>query len=635
MLKPYLYTGIILLALLNITAPANAGLLVDNTPASLPHEMRTSLAPGANVPWFRQGLTMMALGVVASALLILPLWQRERKLRFEKKRLQKALGERDRRLKSHHRIIRRQAARLRKIDGMKNRFFTNITHEFRTPLSLIIGPVEQAIIEQPPPRVFERRMQGVLKNANHILNLINQLLDLAKIENGQMKLDLVKGDLVAHTAEVVKRFQTQAQQKQQRLIFLSSEKELNTSFDQDKWDKILYNLIANALYHTPREGCIQVYLGRSSQENQKCLSLEIKDSGSGMPPEELNHIFKRFYQAQAQSSARREGTGIGLALVYELVKLQLGEIQVHSHPGQGTSFSISMPEMEQDAPVAPLVETDFSPNSPPASAAENTTVAAGPDAPPFYLDILIVEDQEDMREYIRQCLKLPGYHFHEATNGQEGLETALSIIPDLIIADVMMPKMDGIALTQKIRKDLSTSHIPVVLLTARASLNHKLDGLFAGADAYLSKPFSPRELLLRVQKLIELRQGLHRYYHQAKGHGKKELVKREDEFILRLRAYILENITEPGLNGNVIGQHFALSRVHLYRKLKALTGQSISQFVKRTRLQRAYELLEEGRYNVNEIGYQCGFTSDSHFSRCFKSHFGHSPSKIKQGIKYS
>lgn len=556
------------------------------------------------------------------------------KLKKDRKRLEEEVQKRTYELEKDKEIITKQAEALRQLDKTKTRFFSNITHEFRTPLTLILGPTQQLLKEATPRN--RRQLNGVLKNAKQLLGLINQLLDLSKLESGSMKVEFFRGDIVAYTRELIGRFQPMTTKKNQRLAFIAKQQEWETYFDREKWNKIINNLVSNAIKFTSTEGAIQISLSRQKQGDKEVIHLGVKDSGIGIKEAQLSQIFNRFYQTDTSSTREQEGTGIGLSLVKELVDLQEGEIRVLSEVGKGTSFILEIPvpivvtpalsvnvngQLESHLIAPPSVELAPLPSvilpTPNETAEER-------------LEILIIEDNEDMRAYIRSCIDETVYHITEASNGEIGIQQAIERIPDLIISDVMMPKKDGFEVTQTLRATLSTSHIPIVLLTAKASLESRLEGLRHGADAYLSKPFSPDELLLRIQKLIELRQLLQlRYTHQLDRNSQKngELFAVENAFVQELKNYILENISQL-LNGDIIGKKFGMSRMQLHRKLKALTNQSISEFIRIIRLEKALELLQAKQLNISEISYITGFSSPNHFSRVFKEKFGKSPSEM-------
>ncbi|MCB0837970.1 MAG: response regulator, partial [Bacteroidetes bacterium] len=523
--------------------------------------------------------------------------------------------------------ILEQNEELKSLDKAKTRFFSNITHEFRTPLTLIIGPLDQLISNQPPPNILQRRMEGIRKNAIHLQTLINQLLDLSKIESGKMKIEVVNGDIIGYTQELCSRFYPMTDEKAQKLSFVSPLEKWEIHFDQQKWNKIIYNLVSNAVKFTPKGGCIQVAVGqKQSNQSEKGVMLRVSDTGVGIEKDQLSRIFGRFYQTNDSATRLQGGTGIGLALVKELVELQGGNIGVESQVNQGTTFEIYLPVPEESKTFS-LLKTpafqDLIPHEPISTVLHDAKTENRKK-----LELLIVEDNIEMCEYIRSCLDENKYQITESHNGKEGLEKALSLIPDLIISDVMMPEMDGFAFTHAIRNHVNTSHIPLILLTARASLESRLEGLRRGADVYLTKPFSPQELVIRIHKLIEIRQLLQKRYQTDIQEVTQDTYQQEDEFIMNIKGYILENLDEPQLNGDHIGREFAMSRVHLHRKLKALTSLSTGEFVKKIRLNEAEKLLQEKKYNISEIAYQTGFSSLSHFSREFKKVYGKAPSQV-------
>ena len=550
---------------------------------------------------------------------------RFKRLNVAKVKLEKEVANRTQQIQNDKQIIELQAKELKELDLAKDRFFSNLTHEFRTPLTLILGPLEQILDNPPPTSILKRQVTGVYNNAKHILGLINQLLDLTKIEQKQMPIEAVHADLVAHTEALVKRFQPLFSQKNQEFTFNTNKKEWVTYFDQDKWDKIVFNLLSNAIKFTPKNGNIQLVLNCVNHEQEEAIKLTVKDSGVGIDHKDKNAIFNRFYQVDISSTRANEGTGIGLALVKELVELQNGHISVQSELNKGSSFEIILPVLSKSVLKPYHPETSIGFLIPDDQTDEESSVNINEDNEK--LELLIIEDNADMRDYIYQCLGTHNYTITMAKDGDEGIEKALSLIPDLIISDVMMPKKNGFEVTEAIRANVSTSHIPLILLTAKTTLDSKLQGLKRGADAYLTKPFSPKELKLRIDNLVALRARFQNRY--TKGELKKEdSFEQEDAFILRLKDYIHSNLNSPDLNGDTIGLHFGLSRIHLYRKLKALTNSSISEFLKEVRLEKGLDLVQQKKLNISEIAFETGFTSVSHFSRSFKEKYGKSPTKM-------
>lgn len=577
-------------------------------------------------PSYLQSWFLISSFLILVILVFALIKRREINLKKDRERLEKEV-------KKRTQTIRQQTEELKALDKAKTRFFSNITHEFRTPLTLIIGPLEQVIENQPPPKIFKRRMNGVLNNAKHLLNLINQMLDLSKLESGRMSTEVTKGDIVNYSRELAARFEPMIEKKGLRFRFVSNMETWETHFDKDKWDKIIYNLLSNALKFTPKDKIIQMSLMKTVHKDRETIRLDVKDTGLGIKKEQLDKIFNRFFQEDDSSKRTQGGTGIGLALVKELVELQGGEIRVSSRVNHGTTFEIYLPVLNYEK-VKILQALEVPEFSIPTSVIEKTSE---PTPVPKLekegkLELLIIEDNEEIREYIQYCLDTSKYNITEAVNGEEGVLKGLATIPDLIISDVMMPRKNGFEVVEEVRRNLATSHVPIILLTAKASMESRLEGLNRGADAYLTKPFSPQELALRIEKLIEVRQLLQqRYQSNSSIHlpiNSGETYQKEDKFITELKAYILKNIDQPNLTGDAIGRQFGMSRVHLYRKLKALTNSSVTEFVKKNRLERARELILEGELNISEITYKTGFSSVSYFSRTFKKEFGVTPSEL-------
>lgn len=578
-------------------------------------------------PFYRKWWFIPALALVAIAISLAGLRWRVQKLNKDRKRLEEEVQKRTQ-------TIAKQAEEIKALDKAKTRFFANITHEFRTPLTLVTGPIEQMLQNPPPPAVLKRKLSGVLKNTRNLTGLINQLLDLSKLESGRMKIAIHYGDIIRYTRELVQQFQSLAVKKQLYLEFHSNVKEWEIHIDTDKWTKIVYNLLSNAIKFTPEGGNITVKLEPLQQDDREHLQLMVKDTGIGISPENLEHIFDRFYQADASSTRLQGGTGIGLSLVKELATLLKGTVTVKSGIDKGTEFTIILPistapaDKTADAitnpePVLPLFtgETELAENP----IGNNGKAQPGDQEK---LELLIVEDNDEMRTYIRSCIDESLYNISEAPDGEEGIQKALKLVPDLIICDVMMPKKNGFEVTEAIRFNLATSHVPLILLTARASLESRLQGLERGADVYLTKPFSPQELALRIKKLIELRKLMRqRYTNQEHPPEDTPEFKKEGRFIGELKAHILENLSEPVLNVDTISRHFAMSRVQLYRKLHALMEIPVAQYIKSTRLEEALRLLKERELNVTEIAYKTGF-SPSNFSKIFKKAYGKAPSEF-------
>ncbi|MCB0620678.1 MAG: response regulator [Saprospiraceae bacterium] len=496
--------------------------------------------------------------------------------------------------------------KLKELDEMKSRFFANISHEFRTPLTLILGPVENLLSTQPEA-AKAKEYQLIQRNAQRLLRLINQLLDLSKLDAGKMRLDLRFEDLLPIARGITYSFESLTDSKNVGLTFESSLENAFLYFDRDKLEQALTNLVSNAVKFTPEGGRIAV--GVSLAETGDWLQIDVTDTGPGIPEGQLEHIFDRFFQGAEATRTEAPGTGIGLALVKELVELHQGTISVVSRVGQGTRFTIRLPfGKEQVLPQHAEAE---------ALDRDNT--------------LLLVEDNPDMRAFIREILE-PEYRIVEAADGQEGMEKALELIPDLIVSDVMMPEKDGLELCDTLKHDERTSHIPIILLTAKASIESRLAGLERGADDYLSKPFNREELLVRTRNLLELRQRLRARYAGARPlePAEDKSLQIEDAFLQKIRAIVMERLSEPDFEIDRLAQIVGMSRSQLFRKVKALTGQSPSLFIRAIRLQYGKELLETTEMNVSEVAYEVGFSTPAYFSDAFTEAFGMRPSQLKK-----
>ena len=530
-----------------------------------------------------------------------------------------------------------ESEKLKDVDRLKSRFFANISHEFRTPLTLILGPLEQLITRS---KNSERpTLQRIQRNARRLQILINQLLDLSKLESGKMTLHAEPADIIQLTKFVTMAFESLAGWRKIEL-------DLDLP-DKDKYEKILANLLSNALKFTPEGGKVQVKIAHHPSRspvataNTNGIMIPVSDTGSGIPPDQLPHIFDRFYQPDSSHTRAHEGTGIGLALTKELVELHGGNITVESVVGKGTTFSIWLPlgkthlQPEQIArevsptptglPSVKVIETD-EPNSPPMPEAPEKRAAQT--AQPNY-QILIVEDNPEMRHYMRENLDKI-YRVMEAENGKLGLKAALRLSPDLIISDVMMPEMDGFEMCAKLKTDARTSHIPVILLTARASSESKIEGLETGADDYLTKPFNARELEVRVKNLIEQRRRLQERFQRELLVEPSEVTvtSMDEQFLQKVMAIVEAHMDDAGLDTNKLAHGAGVSRRHLNRKLRALTGQSVREFIRSLRMKRAAQLLQQQFGSVTEIAYEVGFQSIAHFAKVFRKQFGVSPSEF-------
>ena len=510
----------------------------------------------------------------------------------------------------------REAARLKELNDFKSRFYTNITHEFRTPLTVILGMSEQ--IENN-----ERAKALIQRNGANLLRLINQLLDLSKLESGSLALNPVHGDIILYLQYLTESFYSTAEQQRIRLVFHSEAEAVPMDYDEDKIRQIVYNLLSNALRFTPAGGKIVFHADAVERDGTPWLKLKVKDTGTGIPPENFERIFDRFYQGEQPDGSPNTGTGIGLALTKELVELMKGRISVSSEVGVGTELLILLPiEARATVPAAaPPVAAD-SPESVPAidpdPAADSAPAAELP-------ELLLIEDNRDIVTYVESVLA-GRYTIHKARDGAAGIEKARELIPDIVISDIMMPKKDGYEVCATLKQDERTSHIPIILLTAKSTQDDKVLGLRYGADAYLTKPFDKTELIVRLKKLIETRRRLQQRYtgggDGAIAPGAGAAAPSIDElFLQKLGQRIQAQLGDADFGVNQLAEAAQLSQMQLYRKLKALTDQTPSQFIRSYRLQQGLALLKEGRLTVSEIAYEVGFADPSYFSRTFQREF--------------
>lgn len=530
-------------------------------------------------------------------------------------------------------VAQAEARRLQEIDQLKTRLYTNITHEFRTPLTVILGMAEQVV--QQPERWFREGLSMITRNAQSLLNLVNQMLDLRKIESGVMAVDKKKGDVINYLRYITESFHSFAESKRIGLHFLSQLEELHMDYDEDKLLKILSNLLSNAIKYTPEEGNVYVVVDCKKEDTNELLELRVKDTGIGIPTDKQARVFDRFYQVDDSATRHGEGAGVGLALTQELVKLLGGAVSVQSEPGKGSEFLVQLP-VTRTAPLegsfgeekAARLASQFAvADSAPAASPEELPLPGGRNDKPI---ALVIEDNKDVVRYLRACLE-EEYFLLAAYNGKAGVEAAVQEVPDVIISDVMMPEMDGFEVTDMLKSDERTSHIPIILLTARATVEDRIAGLKRGADAYLAKPFNREELMVHMEKMIELRRRLQERYaglNPAPALPGQPL-EIEDAFVQKVRELVEAHLDDPDFSIEEVSRAIFLSRTQVHRKLKALTGLSTGHFIRSVRLQHALHLLRATSKSVTEIAYEVGFHDLSYFSRVFAAEFGKAPSEMR------
>lgn len=523
-----------------------------------------------------------------------------------------------------------EAQRLKELDTFKTRLYTNLTHEFRTPLTVILGMAEQ--MREQPRKNFRQGIQLIERNGRQLIRLINQLLDLSKLENKAFQLQLLQGDLVHYLRYLTESFQTYANANNLGLRFSAGTESLITQYDPEQIKQIMTNLISNAVKFTPSGGHIQVSLLKRGQE----VVIQVQDNGVGIDKKDLPYIFDRFYQVDDSSTRKGEGTGIGLAHTRELVQLMEGKIQVESQKDQGTTFSIVLPII---SPGATAPDKPVSIHASPFPVVEKGTAEPRENHTPSGLaselpELLIIEDNYDVVLYLQACLE-DAYFINVAYNGESGIDMALKNVPDIIICDVMIPEKDGYKVCETLKNDDRTSHIPIILLTAKADIPSRIKGLRQGADAYLSKPFHKEELLVRLQLMVEKQQKLAAHYQRKWQESSPtataavpsdEQGNLENAFLEKLTDILETNYGNEQFGLPDLCKKLGMSRSQLFRKMKAVLQMAPSDFIRSFRLRKAKYLLENTDLNVNEVTWKVGFSNPTHFSRIFKEEFGVSPS---------
>lgn len=515
-------------------------------------------------------------------------------------------------------------------------FFTNVSHELRTPLTLIAAPIEQLLQDTRLQTQHQQLLSMAHRNVNTLLKLINQLLDFRKVENGKMTINLSSFPLIPLIHTVVAEFTTTMAQRHITLSLHldNDEMSVNLVADREKIERVLANIISNAVKYTPNGGKIEIELTHDKEEN--CCTICVKDSGQGIAEKDLPHVFERFYQ----STNSKTGTGIGLALSKNYIDMHGGQITAESKVGEGATFTVILP-LQQATPTASPTElitaqahanvpVDVKQTPPKTVEDENKhLVNLEEEESETRRTLLVVDDNEDVCQLIKTILS-PHYTILLAKDGRQGLQECGKYIPDLVISDVMMPVMDGMEFCRQLKTQTATSHIPVILLTARTMEEQRIEAYEHGADGYLTKPFTPSLLEARVSNLLDNRHRLKQVFGSKDQLEDENISHPDKEFIAKIRSEIQRNIDDADFNVERLGESVGLSRVQLYRKVKALTGYSPVELIRITRLNQAHKLLANGQLTISEVAYQVGFTSPSYFTKCFKEQFGTSPNEVKR-----
>jgi len=574
-----------------------------------------------SIPWWNTNTAIIAF-VIFVGIAVVSVW------RFQQRRI---------RIRNELERQKFEAKKLHEVDDMKSRFFANISHEFRTPLTLIFGLAKKIVDKSKDPT--SKDDAGVIKrNANRLNGLVNQLLDLSKLESGNMDLRTSPQKIIPLLKGLVLSFASFAERKSITLKFNTIGEEIIAYLDKDKIEKIITNLLSNAFKFTPEGGRIDFDVKKYDEDVQ----LIISDTGIGISKKRLDKIFDRFYQVDGSHTREQEGTGLGLALTKELVELHKGQIKVESEEGKGSKFTITLPLgkdhlipeeiIEDKDEIKKIVSQDVELITDYQRKEDKLEIELITETEKPLL--LIVEDNTDVRNYIKGNLE-GGFRILEAVDGKDGLRAAFEYIPDLIISDVMMPMMDGFEMCDKIKKDERTSHIPIIMLTAKATSKDKIEGYETGADDYIMKPFEATELQVRIKNLIDQRRKLREHFRKEGLFeiGDKIITSIDKRFLSRAIEIIHSHISDTTFSVDIFSDEIGMSRSQLLRKLTALVGESPSDLIRRIRLSKAAKLIEEKFGNISEIAIEVGFSNPANFSRSFGRQFGVSPSEYEKRIK--
>jgi len=608
-------------------------------------------------PWWRTAYAYAGYGILIILLIMRYVKWKAGKLKKENIELGKMVKERTKKIKEHQKKIEAQKKlieeknkkikernrKIIKMDRIKTRFFTNISHEFRTPLTLILGPVEEIMEDQRISVKTHKKLEMVRRNTRRILDLVNQLLDISKVDSGKMMMHLKKADISKTLRMITGSFLSLAETKGIIYNRQIPSVQKQTWFDAEMLEKIIVNLLSNAFKFSP-EGGVVIFKARFSDgqhtDFREILEITITDQGPGISAGSKEKIFDRFYQEENAGSKTYPGTGIGLSLVSELVSLNHGEIEVESEPGKGSTFIVRFPlgkdhlKENEYVILENKVEIDFKKTEIADESTETTVTEQeeiSPDTDSEKPIILIVEDNSDIRIHISNNFE-EEFQVNEAIDGSAGLKMAFETIPDLIITDLMMPKMDGIELCRRLKSDERTSHIPVIMLTAKAALDDKLKGIETGADDYITKPFQMKELKARVHNLIEQRRRLRERFSRELTLEPQDITVNscDEEFLRRAIATVEDHMSDEQFDIKTFCREMNMSHTTLFRKLCSLTDQSPSDFIKTIRIKRASMLIKQHYGNIAKISYEVGFNNPSYFSKCFKEITGISPTEFSK-----
>ncbi len=514
-------------------------------------------------------------------------------------------------LNERNKFHKAETQKLKELDEAKNQLFTNISHEFRTPITLITGMAEQVKNHEIQT---EAAMSQIQKQSQRLLKLVNQILDLAKIETNSLEVHYIQGNIVPFVKSIAESFRSAADAKEIHFKTCFEMNSLIMDYDPDKLETIIFNLLSNAIKFTPAGGSVEFH----AEKTKEMLKITVRDSGIGISDNNRALIFDRFYQVKSDNY--HEGSGIGLTIVREFLNLLNGQIEVKSQPGEGTDFYLHLPVTNR-APIEEFVNK---------ASAEVDLLKTDNSTDDLPL-LLIIDDQTDMLNYLHGLLRRH-YRILTSNNGNEGLKVALEQIPDIIISDVMMPEMDGFEFLQRIKSNILTSHIPVLLLTAKADRPSRLEGLELGAEAYLVKPFDREELFIRLRKLLDLRKVLHQRFQELnfKTAASDDANNPEEQFMHKVQGIINNHLDDESFSIQDLCRSLGMSHTQLYRKFSAITDVTVNKYIRRYRLYKAMELIKNSDLNITQVALEVGLSNPSYFSRVFKDEFGINPSKARQ-----
>lgn len=518
----------------------------------------------------------------------------------------------------------KETERQKEINEAKTRLYTNITHEFRTPLTVILGLADS--LKTNSSETTHAKADTITRNGKTLLQLVDQMLDLSKLESGNLKVNKIHGNIVPFLRYIFQLQEYYAQEKDLDFSFNAESQSYELDFDPEKITTIVSNLLSNAIKFTPAGGKISMKVGTVGNY----LSIEIIDNGIGITKEKQDKIFERFYQVDESDTRKVGGTGIGLALTKELVTLLNGTITLTSNPGNETVFTVKLPVTSLAKKV--FTTSEFMDDE---SVDQHETVLPYPGNQDSWNSngkrrLLIIEDNRDVVSYLQSCYQ-GSFSISIAVDGKSGYEMAIETIPDIIISDIMMPVMDGFSLCKKLKDDYRTSHIPIILLTAKADIPSRIQGLEQGADAYIVKPFNQQELMVRMNKLLELRRKLYQRYTNDDLFNlpSTPVTRREDQFMKKVTTNVQKHLNDENYDVHSLCEEMAMSKSQLYRKFKALTNMSAAKYIRKLRMQRARQLLLTTSLNITEVSYEVGMKTLSTFSEVFKDEFGQSPSEYQ------